>query len=98
MLEGTHPTPATMPADLFEGQNEPVKGVGFSTSIYANADMPEEEAYQITKAIMEGRESVQRSFGSMAGWTVEGAAADENLAVPLHPGAKKYYQEAAQAQ
>ncbi|HCE40370.1 MAG: TRAP transporter substrate-binding protein [Alcanivorax sp.] len=91
-------TPATMPADLFEGQNEPVKGVGFSTSIYANADMPEEEAYQITKAIMEGRESVQRSFGSMAGWTVEGAAADENLAVPLHPGAKKYYQEAAQAQ
>ncbi len=89
---------ATMPADLFEEQNEPVKGVGFSTSIYARADLPDEEAYAITKAIMEHRDAVKGAFGSMAGWTLEGSSAEENLAAPLHPGAQRYYDEAAEAQ
>lgn len=86
--------PATMPANMFEGQTEPVDGVGFSTSLYANASMSEEDAYQITKTVMERRESLQRSFGSMKGWTAEGSAAQINLATPLHPGAKRYYEEA----
>ncbi|MCU5784723.1 TRAP transporter solute receptor, TAXI family protein [Alcanivorax balearicus MACL04] len=89
---------ATMPAELFEGQNEPVKGVGFSTSLYARADLPDQEAYAITKAIMDQREAVKSAFGSMASWTLEGASANENLAAPLHPGARKYYDEAADGQ
>lgn len=89
---------ATMPAELFEGQSEPVNGVGFSTSVYATTAMSDEDAYAITKAIMEHREGIQRSFGSMAGWTLEGSSADENLAAPLHPGAQRYYDEAAGAQ
>lgn len=89
---------ATMPADLFEGQGEPVEGVGFSTSIYARADMPDQEAYTITKAIMEHRDAVKSAFGSMAGWTLESSSAEENLAAPLHPGAQRYYDEASGAQ
>ncbi|MFL9811834.1 TAXI family TRAP transporter solute-binding subunit [Stutzerimonas sp. VN223-3] len=85
---------ATMPANMFEDQSEPVEGVGFSTSLYANASVSEEDAYQITKAVMERRENLQRSFGSMKGWTAEGSAAETNLGTPLHPGAKKYYKEA----
>lgn len=85
---------ATMPANMFEGQNDAVEGVGFSTSLYANSSLSEDDAYQITKAVMERRENMQRSFGSMKGWTAEGSAANANLATPLHPGAKKYYQEA----
>lgn len=86
-------SPATMPAGTFQGQDEPVKGVGFSTSLYASAGMSEANAYGITKAIMENREALKRQFGSMEGWTAEGSAADENLRMPLHPGALKYYRE-----
>tara|TARA_R110000851_G_scaffold58277_2_gene135286 strand:- start:9018 stop:10013 length:996 start_codon:yes stop_codon:yes gene_type:complete len=84
---------ATMPANMFEGQSDTVEGVGFSTSLYANASVSEDDAYQITKAVMESQENLQRSFGSMKGWTAEGSATKINLATPLHPGAKKYYQE-----
>ncbi|WP_312255701.1 TAXI family TRAP transporter solute-binding subunit, partial [Stutzerimonas nitrititolerans] len=84
---------ATMPAGMFEKQAEPVQGVGFVTSLYANDQMPEDEAYAITKAVMEGRASLQRSFGSMKGWTAEGSFEPANLAAPLHPGAAKYYRE-----
>jgi len=84
---------ATMPAGMFEKQAEPVRGVGFVTSLYANDQMPEDEAYAITKAVMEGRASLQRSFGSMKGWTAEGSFEPANLAAPLHPGAAKYYRE-----
>lgn len=93
-LEGYGFVRATMPANMFEDQTEPVQGVGFSTSLYANAAVSEEDAYQITKAVMERRENLQRSFGSMKGWTAEGSATEINLATPLHPGAKKYYEEA----
>lgn len=85
---------ATMPANMFEGQDQTVEGVGFSTSLYATETMSDDDAYAITKAVMEGREALQRSFGSMKGWTAEGSAQPANLAAPLHPGARKYYQEA----
>ncbi len=85
---------ATMPAGMFEKQDQPVKGVGFSTSLYANQTLSDADAYAITKAVMDGREALQRSFGSMKGWTAEGSLAPANLAAPLHPGAQKYYREA----
>jgi TRAP transporter TAXI family solute receptor len=87
-------SPATMPANMFQGQTEPVKGVGFSTSLYANAKLSDEHAYAITKGIVENREALKRQFGSMEDWTAEGSAQPENLALPLHPGARRYYQEA----
>nr|WP_267135182.1 TAXI family TRAP transporter solute-binding subunit [Halomonas dongshanensis] len=84
---------ATMPPNMFDGQNNAVEGVGFSTSLYANADISENDAYQVTKAIIENRETLQNSFGSMRDWTVEGSAATTNLSVPLHPGAARFYRE-----
>lgn len=86
--------PATMPANMFEGQTEPVVGVGFPTSLYAAAAMPEEEAYLITKGIMESRVSLMRQFGSMRNWKAEVSPSFEALQMPLHPGAARYYREA----
>ncbi|MEO6810839.1 MAG: TAXI family TRAP transporter solute-binding subunit, partial [Isosphaeraceae bacterium] len=84
----------TMPANLFQGQTEPVKGVGFSTSLYATSDLSDAYAYGITKAIMANREALKRQFSSMKDWTAADSDKPENLRVPLHPGARKYYQEA----
>lgn len=39
----------------------------FSTSLYANASVSKDDAYQITKAVMESQENLQRSFDSMKG-------------------------------
>lgn len=86
-------SPATMPAGLFKGQSEPVKGVGFSTSLYARADLPEEYAYAIAKAIMGHREKLQRQFGAMKAWSPKESGKQERLGAPLHPGARKYFEE-----
>lgn len=86
--------PATMPANLFEGQTKPIKGVGFGTAIYVNESMPKDEAYAITRAIMEARETIKKSFQSMSNWTAADSSAEANLGVPLHPGAKAYYEQA----
>lgn len=85
--------PATMPAHLFEGQNKPIKGVGFSTSIYVNKKMPKAEAYALTKAIMTHRKSLKNSFKSMKDWTVAGSAMAKNRGVPLQAGAKAYFRQ-----
>ncbi|MHB0777122.1 TAXI family TRAP transporter solute-binding subunit [Halomonas sp. WWR20] len=84
---------ATMPANMFEDQDQAVEGVGFSTSLYATETMSDDDAYAITKAVMEGQDALKSAFGSMKGWTAEGSAKPANLATPLHPGARQYYEE-----
>lgn len=86
--------PATMPANLFEGQTKPIKGVGFSTSIYVSTAMPKAEAYTLARAIMRDRAKLKKSFKSMKDWTVRGSAEPKNLGVPLHAGAKAYFEQA----
>jgi TRAP transporter TAXI family solute receptor len=84
---------ATMPANMFEGQSEPVVGVGFPTSLYVSSSMSDDHAYLITKGIMEARESLMRQFGSMRNWKAEDSATFDSLQMPLHPGAERYYRE-----
>ncbi|AUN95204.1 TAXI family TRAP transporter solute-binding subunit [Pseudazoarcus pumilus] len=86
--------PATMPANMFEGQSEPVVGVGFPTSLYVTESMSDEHAYLLAKGIMESRESLMRQFGSMRNWKPENSASMDGLQMPLHPGAERYYREA----
>lgn len=85
---------AAMPAGMFENQDEPVEGVGFPTSLYASASLSEAHAYQVTKVIVENRDRLKRQFGSMRSWETEDSAKEENLQMPLHPGAERYYREA----
>ncbi|TAM85539.1 MAG: TAXI family TRAP transporter solute-binding subunit [Candidimonas sp.] len=87
--------PATMPANLFSGQTEPVKGVGFTTSLYSTTKMPPAEAYALTKAIMLNREKIKGSFKSMGDWTVQSSDDAVNLGAPLDPGAKMYFDQVA---
>lgn len=85
--------PATMPANMFEGQSEPVVGVGFPTSLYVAESMSDDHAYLITKGIMQARESLMRQFGSMRNWKLEDSASFDALQMRLHPGAERYYRE-----
>ena len=78
-----------VPGDVY-GTDEPVRMVGTSNILIAPKAMDEDRAYRITKAI----------YGHMDEFGAENANARqivledvETLPVPLHPGAKRFFDE-----
>ena len=86
-------TPATMPAETFKGQSEPVSTVGFPTVLITNKDLPEPIAYTITKTIVENKEALVRGHGGLAEFDPRTAWRPEKVGIPLHPGAERAYRE-----
>ena len=78
---------------FFKGQKGPVKSVDFGTNLIAHKDMSEDLAYRITKAICENRDALVSEHKAMSGFVAKDAGKPENVGIPLHPGAVKYYQE-----
>lgn len=71
---------------------EDIKSVASVVTLIFNKDVPEDVVYRIVKIICENSEKVKKIHPSTAGFKPEKAFLD--LGAPLHPGAKKYYQEA----
>jgi TRAP transporter TAXI family solute receptor len=86
-------TPATMAADTFKNQAEPVKTVGFPTVVITNKDMPEAVAYTITKTIVENKDALVRGHAGLKDFDPATAWRPEKVGVPLHPGAERAYRE-----
>ena len=85
---------ATMPAGMFEKQDYPVKGVGWSTGIYASSAMSDDEAYSICKSILAGIDELKGSLASMKDWTPQIASDPQRIGGTIHPGAEAYFKEA----
>lgn len=85
--------PASMPADTFKGQAQPVRTVGFPTVLITNASLPEPVAYTITKTILENKEALVRGHAGLAEFDPRSAWKPEANGVPLHPGAERAYRE-----
>ena len=83
-----HPMP-----QAFKGQNGPTKAADFGTNLIVNKDMPDDVAYAITKAIVENRDAIVAEHKAMSGFVAKDAWRPENVGIPLHPGAAKYYRE-----
>jgi len=83
-----HPLPQS-----FKGQSGPTKAADFGTNLIVNKDMPEATAYAITKAIIENRDAIVAEHKAMSGFVAKDAWRPENVGIPLHPGAVKYYKE-----
>jgi TRAP transporter TAXI family solute receptor len=83
-----HPLPQS-----FKGQGGPTKAADFGTNLIVNKDMPDDVAYAITKAIIENRDAIVAEHRAMAGFVAKDAWRPENVGIPLHPGAAKYYRE-----
>ena len=81
----------TIPAGLYRGIDRPIPTVvRTGTVIYGRADMPDDFAYTVAKAMDEQQQLLQWrhlnfSYNVHTVWK-----ADE---VPLHPGAARYYKE-----
>jgi len=86
-------TTATMPANTFKNQPEPVRTVGFPTVVITNKDLPEPVAYTITKTLIDNKEALVRGHAGLAAFDPQTAWRPERVGIPLHPGAERAYRE-----
>lgn len=84
-------TPYLIPAGTYPGQTADINTVAQPNFLAANADLPEENVYQITKAIFENLAFLQAIHPATQEMALETAL--NGLPLPLHPGALRYYQE-----
>ena len=85
---------ATLPANSFHNQTEDIVCASVVSSVNCNADLPEEAAYKMVKAIYEHPKELAAGHKALAGFKPE-LAGDEaaNGGIPVHPGALRYYKE-----
>ena len=81
----------TLPKGLYQGVagNIPVYGNGNAMTI--DAKLPDDLVYAMTKVIMENTESLAKVHPALANITKDTVL--DGFAVPLHPGALRYYRE-----
>ncbi|NGY90639.1 TAXI family TRAP transporter solute-binding subunit [Bacillus megaterium] len=80
-----------IPADTYKDVNTETKTVMVKNLLITNKDMPQKKVYELTKALFENIEELEQTNSSAEKITL--AKAVEQLPLPLHPGAKKYYEE-----
>ncbi|MBJ3777535.1 TAXI family TRAP transporter solute-binding subunit [Acuticoccus mangrovi] len=81
----------TLPAGLYGGQAEPALTVGTKTFLFANEDMPEETAYRIVETIWDNLDRFQKTHALLK--FMDKDTVGKGMVVPLHPGAKKFFDE-----
>lgn len=94
VLEQNGLTPGTYGPEWYKGQSEKTTGANLGTVLIANANLDEETAYKITKAIIEHAEELKASHGAWSRFDPATAMLPQNVGIDLHPGAIRYYREA----
>jgi len=80
-----------IPANSYKGQTEPVRALGYRVSVIVRDDLDEQLAYEITKIIFENEKTLAAAHQGWAETTFANALF--GVAIPLHPGAMRYYRE-----
>lgn len=83
---------AIIPGGMYRGNDEPVNTFGVGANLLASADMPEQEVYEVVKAVFRQFEIFQKLHPALAGLNKK-QMVSEGLIAPIHPGALKYYHE-----
>jgi TRAP transporter TAXI family solute receptor len=86
-------TPATMAANTFKNQPEPVKTVGFPTVLITNKELPEAVAYTVTRTVIDNKDALVRGHAGLAQFDPQTAWQPDKVGIPLHPGAERAYRE-----
>jgi hypothetical protein len=79
-------------AGSYPKQDRDVQTIGTWTHLIASCKLPEALVYNITKALASNVETLGNVVAAVKGLSVKDMATD--VGVPLHPGARKFYQEA----
>lgn len=85
-------TKLTIPAGSYPKQTTDVQTIGYATHIVARCDLAEDVVYKILKGMVDNKADLATIAKVMAGNTPKTMA--EDVGVPLHKGAIRYYKEA----
>lgn len=84
-------TKVTIPAGTYPKQEADVQSVAVKAMLVTTADMDEQLAYDIVKAIYSNLDKLKAAHSVGALITKE--TAKEGISIPMHPGAEKYFNE-----
>jgi TRAP transporter TAXI family solute receptor len=82
---------AIIPGKTYKGTDADTTTFGPRATLLADASLPEDVAYVITKAIIGNIEEFKKLHPALAALTPENML--EGNSVPLHPGAERYFKE-----
>lgn len=80
-----------LPANTYKGQDNPVNTIAVRAIWATHADLPDDIAYAVVKALYENTETLGKVHPK--GKEIALQSALESISVPLHPGAEKFYKE-----
>ena len=83
---------AEIPARLYKGTDSAQPTLGTLATLVVSADMSDATAYAITKAVFDNFDDFRKLHPALVALTKQDAM--KVGAVPLHPGAAKYFKEA----
>lgn len=92
IIEGTGGyTEHTIPGGTYPGVDDDVNTIATWNALVAPPELNEEQAYELTKAIMENPDVIIEQYAAAEEYLdAEGVL---NAPTPLHPGAIRYYEE-----
>ena len=86
-------TLVTVKAGTYPKQDKDVKVIGYATHIVASCKLGDDRVYAMTKAMAANTKDMAAINKAMA--ELAPAAMAEDIGVPMHPGAEKFYKESA---
>lgn len=82
--------PATVPADVYELDAD-VPTIGVNNVLLTHKDVSEDVVYALTKGFFDNLDTLKNTHNAASDIDINNAL--KNLPAPLHPGAKKYFDE-----
>ncbi|EID4389392.1 TPA: TAXI family TRAP transporter solute-binding subunit [Vibrio vulnificus] len=83
---------STVPAGMYRGTDKDVKSFGVAATLVTTADVSDDVAYNVVKAVFENFDTFKRLHPAFATLKKEDMV-NAGISIPLHPGAVKYYKE-----
>ncbi|ERI53826.1 TAXI family TRAP transporter solute-binding subunit [Pseudomonas sp. AOB-7] len=83
---------ATIPAGTYDGQDSDVPTVAITNILVSHEGVSDEVAYQMTKLMFDNLDRLGTAHSAAQDIKLESAT--QNLPIPLHPGAERFYKEA----
>ncbi len=82
----------TLPANTYKGITWDTETVTIMAMLVAHQDIPEQDVYDLLKAMYDGSHPIYNYTHAVAK-KIDKSSAMDGMSIPLHPGAKKYFDE-----
>ncbi|WP_031547634.1 TAXI family TRAP transporter solute-binding subunit [Salinicoccus luteus] len=91
MDEYNYYTQEEIPADAYENFDSTATTVAVQAMLIASNDIPEDQMYEMTKAIFENLDDMANAHVRGEELTLD--TAEDGMSIDLHPGVQRYYDE-----